>query len=169
MFTTARFPLICILAAALSGCTATTADYPTLELRDFERNPAAYGAPPPASAPPASLTPAQTSQIAGIESRAQSAHRAFIEAAPSARRAVQRGARAPIGSDAAGDALVALADLEAKRSLTAIALADLDLFYASAATALQSNDEIGEARQRVTALVQAEDAVLAQLRDTVRR
>lgn len=156
--------LVLTAITVLSGCAAGNVDYPTLEIRDFERSSGTFSAPDTPNAPPTPLAPAQLSRIAELESKALAAHQAFLNAAPSARRAVSRGAGASPGSNASGDALVALADLDAKRSLTAIALADLDLIYAEQATALNGRNEVDAARNAVTRMLRNQDTVLRELR-----
>lgn len=164
MATPTRPIFIVTAIAVLSGCAASNANYPTLEIRDFERNSGTFSAPDTPNAPPTPLAPAQLSRIAELESQALAAHQAFLNAAPSARRAVSHGAGASPGSNASGDALVALADLDAKRSLTAIALADLDLLYAEQATALNGRTEVDAARTAVTQMLRNQDGVLRELR-----
>lgn len=152
--------------AALSGCATSNVDYPTLEIRDFERSSGTFAVPEIPDAPSTPLAPAQLSRIADLESQASAAHQAFLNAAPSARRAVSRGAGAAPGSNASGDALVALADLDAKRSLTAIVLADLDLLHAEQATALNGQTEVDAARSTVTQMLRDQDSVLRELRSS---
>ena len=118
--------------------------------------------------PPTPLSGDAASRIAELEKNAQSAHAAFLRATPSARNAASNARGASVASDAWANAQVALSDLDSMRSQTAIALADLDLFFVDTALAHQQRAEVDGARARVLELVREQDRTLAQLRGLVR-
>ena len=153
-----------LLTAALSACASTSQNYPSLEIRDFERATGELGTPATEITDAASITPEALTELQSLEAQAAAAHQAFMAAAPSARQKVARAVGSTTTSNSWGDAQVALSDLDTKRSLTAIALGDLDLLYAEQAVALQANTEIATTRTRVIELIREQDVILAQLR-----
>lgn len=155
-----------LVAVPLAACASGGGDYPSLAIRDAERvqgsfEPAASGEAPPApAAPSADLT----ERLAQLRTEAASAHQAFLDAAPGARRAVAAGRGAGVESDSYAEAQVALADLDSHRSRAAVSLGDLDLLFADATLAFEIREPIAAARDEVTAMIAEEDAVLAELR-----
>ncbi len=103
-------------------------------------------------------------RLTNLVEAARSAHQRFTASAPAARRTVARTGRAAVGSNDWGAAQVALADLSSIRSDTAIPLADLDILYIAASVAAENRAQIEAARSSVIALVEEEDATLAELR-----
>ena len=77
------------------------------------------------------------------------------------------GAGAEVSSDDWAAAQIAMADLDSLRSITAIALADLDLLYADATLAFEQRQILAQAREEVTGYLREEDATLAELRNTI--
>ena len=153
----------------LGGCASTGGSYPSLAIRDAERVEGSMTAPDGAAAlpPPAALSGSVLQRVAQLESAASTAHRSFQQATPAAQRAANGARGAAVTTNAWGDAQVALSGLDAIRSQTAIALADLDLLFVDATLDYQQRGVIGEARERVLELVRAQDRTLAQLRGIV--
>ncbi|MXO67616.1 hypothetical protein [Pelagerythrobacter marinus] len=155
-----------LLAAPLAACAAGGGDYPSLAIRDAERVGGSLEAPEPADPPPAPAPPSAEllARVAQLRAEGESAHSAFREALPTARRAVRAAGGAPVETDRYAAAQVALADLDSHRSRTAIALGDLDALYAQATLTFEARAPIAAARDAVTALVGEQDAILARLR-----
>jgi len=152
--------------AFLAGCAGSSADYPSLAIRDAERQ---YGrfltaestsqTPAPAPVPAVAGPQAIAALVADAEASFGRFEAREDEVSGDIRAAQGRG----IDSDARAAALTALSDLSALRSATAIPLGDLDLLAARAATTFAPTDDIDAARALVLALVEREDAVLAEL------
>ncbi|QWC57585.1 hypothetical protein F7D01_11270 [Erythrobacter sp. 3-20A1M] len=159
-----KFATSLSLALMLSAC-ASSGDFPSLAIRDAERAEGQFAAPEPAPPPPlpAPLSADMTQRLTQIVDQAQAAHSDFTKALPAAKRRVAAGLRAADGTDARGDALVALADLESIRTRTAVPLADIDILYTDEAVRGDLRDAVVEARATVTDLIAQEDAALAKL------
>lgn len=154
------FPLA--VAALVAGC-ASPSRYPSLGVRDAER---ATGTLQPAEAepyvPPA--TPSETlDRIGRLNAEARAAHQEFFAVADRARAPIAAGRGAAQGSDRWSLALVALADVEASRSRTMIALAELDRLYVDTELAGGDLARISAARDEVNAMVEAENASIDEL------
>ncbi|MEE4337209.1 hypothetical protein [Erythrobacter sp.] len=156
------------LVASLAGCAGAGGDYPSLAIRDVERQygrflPTEGNTPEaaPATEPVAAVATQDT--IAALVAEAQGSFARFEtrEDGVAARVGAARGSGSD--SDARAAALTALSDLSALRSATAIPLGDLDLLAAEAATTFAPTDDIDTARTLVLALVERQDAVLAEL------
>lgn len=155
-----------VLAAPLAACAAGSGDYPSLAIRDaervegaFEPAPAQEPAPPPAE-PSADLL----QRLSQLRAAASSAHQAFLEAAPDARRKVEAARGTGVESNLWAAAQVALADLDSARSQTAVALGDLDLMFADATLAFELRAPIADTRGEVAEMIAQEDAILTELR-----
>ncbi|MCP5397381.1 MAG: hypothetical protein H6918_11755 [Sphingomonadaceae bacterium] len=156
--------LACCLT--LAGCATNGTDYPSLAVRDAERVEMTYL---PGSADTEAMKPAPApdslpDQLAALRAEADSAHRAFMDAAPGAERTVSAARGAALGSRSWGDAQVAMADLDSLRSRSAVVLADLDLLYTNATVDFVERDAIAQTREAVIGMVLEEDAILARLR-----
>lgn len=169
MHFTTRFLFALPLIAGTAACASSSQTYPSLDIRDFERESGTLGTADSGGADTPSIPAVPASDLAALETQAETAHAAFMAAVPTARRKVRAGAAAPFTSNAWGDAQIALSDLDAKRSLTAITLGDLDLLYAEQAVALNSAENVDAVRAKVTAMLRAEDVILAELRGGQRR
>lgn len=164
MHCTTRLFLAVSLIVATSACASSSQSYPSLEIREFERETGTLGTPDSGAANAPGLAPVSLSDLAALKTQAETAHAAFVAAVPTARQKVASAVGAAPASNAWGDAQIALADLDAKRSLTAIALGDLDLLYAQQAIALNAVTDVDAVRTAVTAMLRAEDSLLAELR-----
>ncbi|WP_379921962.1 hypothetical protein [Erythrobacter sp. R86502] len=150
--------LACI-AATLAGCAADTGRYPSLAMRAFESGPVPV-APGPAQ-PIRPLTP-QT-RIDELRGAATSSHAAFVAQEGTAARLVRAAAGQSIESSARAAALVALADLDARRGATASTLATVDRLEAEAATMLSPDPTLAAVQADIAALVERQDQTIARL------
>ncbi len=149
----------------LAACSAPSQEYPTLAVRDIERTGGTMEVEP---APPPAPPPASTlSSLDDLAQAARAAHSQFLAAAPRARSVVASAAGAARGSERWSQAQVAIADLEAQRSQTMIALADLDRIFVAAATSGQATDSISAVRGEIDALVEEQNALIGNLLATV--
>jgi hypothetical protein len=148
------------LIAALCACAGGDGRYPSLAMRPFET------APPPVAAPPVAepFRPlADSAAIDALVARAVEADGAFARQRPAAERLAQSAAGQPVESNVRAAALVAMADLAAKRGAASAVLADLDQLAAQSAIAFAPEHEIELARDKVATLVAGQDAVIARL------
>ena len=132
----------------------------------------------PVAAPVAVPVPPELSgDLAGLLKRARTAHDAFLARLRTARPLVDAAHNAPTGSDAWVAANEAVAELDANRGDTVIALDQLDQLYvddrvahaiedgnAGPAVARPVAAAIGAARDAVLALTAEEDDALADLK-----
>jgi hypothetical protein len=163
------------LCFALAACAAAS-DYPSLERRPAERMTGSAQAVTPDTppSPPPPLSPELTTRLTQLVERARAADQRFAGKRAGAERAVAAGGGGAPGSEGWSAATVALSDLESSRGDGMVALAELDQLYAAEAVAAsQTGDEtkvtaIAAARDQVSALIGAEDQVLAGLRRRMR-
>lgn len=164
----AMLPVLAVLPA-LTACAGNETTYPSLSIRDFERNGAQYAvAQGEADLMPAPLPADKAARLGALRSEIEALHRAFLAAAPDARRAAENAGGAGPGSDRWSAAAVALASLDSQRSQAAVILADLDVLFVD--TTLSFEDRIAVQNVRDTALtrIRAQDATLSTLRAMVR-
>ena len=156
-----RLTAAATLAFLLSACAADRSTYPSLARRDAERMVGTIAPAPPASE--SAPSPDLVAHLSQLTAQANSAHARFTARAPRARALSGAARGAAMGSDSWASAAIALADLESARSDAMIALADLDALYAAAR--VEGNDvaAITATRDQVSALIAAEDGVLAEL------
>lgn len=148
-------------ALALAGCASSSADFPSLAIRDAERVSGTMAVlATPAQPAPAAPAPAQ---LAALMAAIREGHTRFTGAMPSAQRAVTAARGAEVGSDSWSAAQVAVASLEAQRSQAMIALADLDRLYASAAIEGADITATAAALVQANTLVEQENAEIARL------
>jgi hypothetical protein len=148
------------LIAVLGACAGGDARYPSLAMRPFET------APPPADTapPPEAIRPlAEAPQLAALVARADVAHGAFTRQQPAAAQLARAAAGQPVESNARARALVAMADLAARRGATSAVLAELDALVANSAASLAPAQDIETARAQVLAQVEGQDAAMARL------
>jgi len=152
-------PVACL--ALLAACASPSDEYPSLAIRDIERVNGTMEVEP---APPPAAPPADTlASLDDLAASALAAHERFLAAEPEARSITSSAAGASRGSEAWARAQVAIANLEAQRSQTMIALADLDRIYVDAATSNVSTDSISDVRSQINTLVAQQDAVIRSL------
>lgn len=150
-----------LTATLLAGCAAQ-GDYPSLAIRDAERVTGTISAPETTYTPPAPA-PATLAQATDLLAAVRSAHDRFVAAQPAARRTATAARGAGPGSEGWSDAQVAIANLESIRSSAMIAMADLDRLYVDAAVAGEQVESLQSAREAAAALVEQENAVIAEL------
>lgn len=159
------FAITLSAAIALSGCAASKADYPTLSIRDFERQQGSFEAPEGSAAlTPAPLPLEKMARVAALRQNIASAHQTFMGEVPSSRNAVRGAAGTSVGNDRWSAAQVALSSLESRRSLAAVVLSDLDLMFVDTTLAFEERDAVANAREYATLLIREEDEILAELR-----
>jgi hypothetical protein len=152
------------LVAALSACASEDTRYPSLAMRPFET------APPPADTAPVpepTRPLADSTQLAALVSRAVSADAEFARQQPVAAQLARAAAGQSVESNARARALVAMADLAAKRGATSAVLADLDGLAANSAVTLAPTQDVEAARAQVLALVTGQEAAMARLWDVM--
>ncbi|MDG6080317.1 hypothetical protein E3U23_14085 [Erythrobacter litoralis] len=152
---------------AVSACTSTQGDYPSLAVRDVER---AQGSFEPTESRRLDVPAVAVDLEGGVEARltalvsaARAAHETFLSLVPEARRRVGAAGSRSIASDAWGAAQISVAEMEAARSQVAIPLGDLDAIYISRAVQAEEADAIVSAREQVLGWIAEEDAVLEEL------
>jgi hypothetical protein len=148
-----------LLAAASGGCAGDSGAYPSLAMRPFERGPVAET--PAPSSPIRSAIPA--ARVAQLRAAGATADAAFVAQEAEAARLARAAAGQLFESNARAAALVALADLDAKRAATAGTLANIDVLAAEAAGALAADPALGAAQTEIAALLARQDDVIARL------
>jgi hypothetical protein len=151
------------LPAFLAGCATSSADFPSLAIREGERVTGTIQPAPgvPWVSPPA---PAEAlGRLGGLEAQAQTAHSAFLSQAQAARGTVAAGRGAEEGSDAWARAEIALASLQSARAPALIAMAELDRIYVGVLTEAAEVQEIAATRENVLAMVETEDRLIQEL------
>jgi len=154
--------LLIVLSLSLAGCASTGNTFPSLAIRDSERvsgTIAVPAGPPPVVSP----APATLAQLDQLLARIRTGHAEFVAQAPAAARTVAAARGAATGSEAWSVAQVAVAGLEARRSAVMIALADLDRIYVDAAQGEADITALAEALAMANALVDQENATIAEL------
>jgi hypothetical protein len=152
--------IIAAICPALAACAGDRSDFPSLALRPFES-----GSVPEGTATPPALTRPVTDRNRLIDLRAAAANAdsLFAVHAQAADALVRAAAGQPVTSAQHAAALVALAELDAQRGRTALALAALDSLAAEAATGLSPDPLLTTAQTEVAATLAREDAVIARL------
>ncbi|HMO67153.1 MAG TPA: hypothetical protein PKE25_00535, partial [Novosphingobium sp.] len=168
-------PLASAVCASLllTACTAP-GDYPSLARRDAERIGSPAQPAPAQPARPVAADAAVVARLEAIEARAQAADARLRQQRARAESLVSAARGAAPGSEAWSVATVALSGLESARSDAMLALADVDALHATERLAHpneQSGDglAIAASRERVLAIVAAQDAVIAALAARMRR
>ena len=156
-----RLAPIAALALLAAGCaSAPEGKYPSLMIRDAERVSGAIEVEP--YVPPA--PPADTLASAGeAAARARAAHAEFMAALPAARSRVGAARGGGTGSDAWSIAQVAVANLEGARGEALVALADLDALYVATSTEGQAVAPVQDERGEIAALIEQETAIIDEL------
>ncbi|KQM18321.1 hypothetical protein [Novosphingobium sp. Leaf2] len=160
--------LTLVLPLGIAACS-TTGRYPSLGIRDVERQNGSAQAAPGDGVPPITLPPASAdlvTRLAGLVKTAQDADRRFNTDRGAATRAV--ASAGALGSDSWSAASIALAQLENSRSSAMAALAELDTLYADARDAAPAQESpsvkaIADARTQVSAIVSSQDETIAGL------
>lgn len=147
------------LAASTAGCAGGSSDYPSLAMRPFERGDVT--APPE---PPAPIRPGvPAARIAELRAAGTAAHAEFLAQEAQTARLARAASGQPFESNARAAALVAMADLDARRAATAGTLAAIDVLAAQEANALASDPALTDVQAEVAALLVRQDDGIAQL------
>lgn len=159
---TALLPLLAA-ALALGACSKDKELFPSLTMRDGERVTGTFTPVAPekvVSPPPSTET---LGKLAKLRADAADANQRFSKAAQEAQAPVAAARGAEPGTEAWELAQVALAELSARRSETAVVLADLDQIYVE--TRLDAGDpaEIEAAVNEVADEVSAQDKAIDAL------
>jgi hypothetical protein len=156
-------------ALVVAGCAKDQELYPSLARRDQERvtGVATPVAPPPE--PVAPQGPQSAGNLAKHRADAADAHRRLLAAAEAARGTVAAARGAEIGSDAWSAAAIAVGNLEAIRSETMIAAAEIDLLYTAAQTEGRETGELVSAISQVNTMVLEEDRLIAAMNQSIGR
>lgn len=161
------FSKICaasLCALLVAACAGDSGKYPSLAIRDVERVSGEYT--PGPAVEPIALTIRDNSpdkSIAALVAEANASNGAFLSRAPSVRRLVSGARGSGLGSDARGNALIALADLTSLRSQTELVLADLDILIAERTNRLEPAADAQAAHAEVLQLVTEQDQTLSSL------
>lgn len=155
-----------LLMAALTGCAGTgsgAGSPPSLALRPFETS-----APPAAEPAPAPNRPAlSAARLAELRDAGLAAHSAFLTQESAAAPLARAAAGQPFESRARAAALVAMADLDARRGAMAGTLAALDSLAADAAAALSPDPALTAVQTEIAALLVRQDQGIARLWETM--
>ncbi|MFY7836192.1 MAG: hypothetical protein ACOVQ0_07915 [Novosphingobium sp.] len=168
-----RIPALAAMAAPaiallIGGC-ADRSQFPSLARRPAEDAYQSASAARPASPPPSIMSEGLEERLTSLVAKATEGHTTFESRLPSATRTINAAGGSTKGSESWSVASVALAGLEAARSLVALPLADLDRLEAEASNrAVDGSDAdlkaVRAARVEVEALVQAETQSIDQLK-----
>ncbi len=157
----------CLLTAGfLAACSGSGDRYPSLAVRDVERQQGQFEVTPVAAVRPAELpieSRAPSTTVANLLDRAAGANARFNTKAQSARSLAQIARGSAPSSNAYGNAAIALAELTSLRGETEYALADLDLLLAERSNRLQGSDVANSARAQVLSLIKQQDNTIASL------
>lgn len=160
---------VAMLGLLLAACAADQDGYPSLARRPAERvSGTAEPAPTASEVPLPPSSPEQAGRLGQLVAQAQAADAKFQARTDETRRRVGAAANAAMASENWSVATIALAGLESARSEAMVALADLDAMYVADGVAGKDVIAIAAARNQVTALVEQEDAVLAELKVRLR-
>lgn len=156
-----------LLMAALTGCAGMVAgagNPPSLALRSFETGPQPESS-LPAPAPNRPAVPA--ARLAELRDAGVAAHTAFLSQESAAAPLARAAAGQPFESRARSTALVAMADLDARRAAMAGTLAELDSLAAEAAAALSPDPALTAVQTEIAALLVRQDEGIARLWETM--
>lgn len=151
------------LIATLSACAGSDGRFPSLAMRPFEAGAVSVTTVPSTSSPAPNRPVINPSALAALRERALSAHAAFLAHVPATDRLARAAAGQSFETNARAAALVAMADLSAKRGATSAVLADLDFLAVEAAITLAPDPALSAVQTEVAALLAREDAGIAQL------
>lgn len=170
MKTPAKLCLSWLCALSVVGCAANSDKYPSLSIRDFEREQGSFDAPPPAAAIEILPLPQdKVARVAALLEQLRASHARFLGEASSARRTISAAAGTQPGDDRWAAAQVALASLDSERSQSAVVLAELDQMVVDATLAVEQRDGVVAAREDTLARLREQDAVLEEMRGVVSR
>lgn len=144
-------------AAILSACAGSSDRYPSLAIRDAERQ---VGVGAPTEPPPPVAPVASAQEITAIVAQAREANAAFREAQPGVRQLAEAARGLDFESNAYSNAAAAVATLSSLRGQTVSALGRLDALETEAAAIFASTDAIRSAQAEIEGMVIEQSAVL---------
>jgi len=164
--TAARTPCLASLAAALllAGCAQDAEIYPSLSIRDEERVTGTFDPVEPAPYTPPAPGADTLGGLARYHAEATAAHRLALAAAEQARGPITAARGRPVGGEEWAAASIALAEIEAQRSATMLALAEIDRLHVVAQTEARDVSEIVGVLSQVEAMLLEENRLIAALR-----
>ena len=157
-----RLPVSLIPVLLLGACASAQGEYPSLARRPIERVTGTLQS-PPAPPPPAAVEPAVARQLDSLLARIRAADAKFQAREARVRQLISAANGAAKASEAWSRAMIALAELDAARSEGMVALADIDAIYAASRIEGEPASEARAARDAGTALIIAQDKVIADL------
>ena len=165
--------LLTIIAFPLSGCAMQQGDFPSLQKRPYENEPAISE--PAAPTPSISSLPSDIQgKLDAAAAQSRAAHDRFMDRLPAVRSRVDAARGAAVSSESWVVAQMELASLEMTRSPSVEALADIDRLYLQQLQAEVDGSSLGGAeivaRQRQTVLQQVTDqqGAIEGLKETIR-
>ncbi|MDP9057771.1 MAG: hypothetical protein M3N34_10690 [Pseudomonadota bacterium] len=176
----ALLPAMLAATCALNGCSDGGPAYPSLASRPAERltdtvepqtvPPAVASPDAPAATPSADLA----ARLDSLVEQARSGYRTFAGKRAAAENLVSSAGDAPAGSEEWAKATEAMSGIESARTLTAQPLSDLDRIEIDDRMAHPAQNgpdaiAIAQARDKVSAMVAEEDAVLEKLDGRLKR
>lgn len=145
------------MTAILSACAGSGDRYPSLAIRDAERQ---TGVTQPVQ-PPTPVGPvASDEEIAAILASARDADAAFREARPGVSRLAEAARGLGVESNAYSNAAAAIATLSSLRGETVAALGRLDELETEAATTFAPVEEIRTAQREIEGMIAQQSAAL---------
>lgn len=153
------------LNAALAGCAGADGRYPSLAVRDAERVQGTLT--PTNDEPEISSQAPQIEAIEAIIGQAQSAHASFSAQKGEVSALVMSARGFSIEDDRHARALTGLAQLTSLRGQTALALSQLDLMEAKAATGFKRTQDIRALQNAILRMIAEQDATLETLSETL--
>jgi len=155
-------PSLGLVVTALTGCAGDSGPYPSLAMRSFETGTAPI-APDPVPSPATNRPAVSAAMLAQLRAEAGTSHTAYLSSEAAAERLARAARGTSFESQPHAAALVALADLDARRGATAGTLARIDTLAAEAGTALAADPALTAAQTEVATLLAREDAGIARL------
>lgn len=152
--------------ALLTGCAAPEG-YPSLAIRDSERVSGTFETPTSPIYTPPATAPATLAELGALADSARAAHARFLVQVDETRGPVANAAGAETGSLGWSAAQVAVARLESTRADALVALADIDRLYVAAAIEGEEMARLESVRSEISALVDQENSLLADLLATL--
>lgn len=171
-----RLPIVAPLAAALlvSGCLQPMDDFPSLARRDVElrdRQAEALAPPPPIET---IADPALAQELQALLAKADTAQAAFAVARSAAQQATGSARNAPVGSETWSVAQTRISALDSPRRQLAELLGDLEVLYvarleteADGTVNAGGSAQIDQTRKHVLQLVEAQDKIISDLKNSL--
>jgi hypothetical protein len=160
---TMRLPASIAATAAIllvAGCATDSELYPSLSIRDEERITGVFEPVEPEPYIPTPPNADTLGRIAQLKSNAMDSHGRLLELAERARGPVAAARGAALDSDAWAIASIAIANVEAQRSETLLAVAELDLIYVRTHEVAGEVGDISSALNEVSLILLEEERLI---------